>query len=108
MGIIAFFRNTISGAYYVIYVIVLSIFLFAMVGYLFKQKYAKVEFKLSTVQPPISKQAETTAVAQAPTQTKGKEKTKKKVKAKSTASTPTNNKVLPASQMAPTVSNKKK
>ena len=50
-AILGFFRNTLSGTYYVIYCLVLLTFLFAIVGYLYKQKYAKVEFKLTTSQP---------------------------------------------------------
>ena len=45
--IVSFFRDEISGSYYVIYCIVCLTLLFAIIGYLFKQKYGKVEFKLA-------------------------------------------------------------
>ena len=46
--ILYFFRDQIKGTHYFIYAFILSIFMFAIIGYLFKQKYAKLEIKLGT------------------------------------------------------------
>ena len=46
--ILYFFRDEISGTHYFIYAFICFLFLFAIIGYLFKQKYGKVEFKLGT------------------------------------------------------------
>ncbi len=43
-----FIRDYLSGTHYFIYSFICFVLLFAIVGYLFKQKYAKVEFKLKT------------------------------------------------------------
>lgn len=48
--IITFFRDQITGIHYFIYAFIGFFFLFAIIGYLFKQKYAKVEIKLNTSQ----------------------------------------------------------
>lgn len=50
-AILYFFRDTISGTYYFIYCFVCLLLMFSIIGYLFKQKYAKVEVKLNTTQP---------------------------------------------------------
>ncbi len=54
-----FIRDKISGTHYFIYAFICFLFLFAIVGYLFKQKYAKIEFKLGTggqqAAPPTKK-----------------------------------------------------
>lgn len=49
--ILYFFRDSITGVYYFIYVFVCLFLMFSIIGYLFKQKYAKVEIKLNTSQP---------------------------------------------------------
>lgn len=48
--ILYFFRDSISGIYYVMYAFVCLLLMFSIIGYLFKQKYAKVEIKLNTSQ----------------------------------------------------------
>ena len=57
--IISLFRDGLSGTRYIIYVIICSTLLFSIVGYLLKQKYGKVEFKVatlaSTAKSPTSK-----------------------------------------------------
>lgn len=52
-AILYFFRDTISGTYYFIYCFVCLLLMFSIIGYLFKQKYAKVEIKLNTSQPKL-------------------------------------------------------
>lgn len=49
--ILYFFRDSISGIYYVMYAFVCLFLMFSIIGYLFKQKYAKVELKLNSSQP---------------------------------------------------------
>ena len=49
--VLYFFRDTLSGTYYFIYCFVCLLLMFSIIGYLFKQKYAKVEIKLNTSQP---------------------------------------------------------
>lgn len=49
-AILYFFRDTISGTYYFIYCFICLLLMFSIIGYLFKQKYAKVEIKLNTSQ----------------------------------------------------------
>ena len=46
--IISLFRDGLSGTRYIIYVIICSTLLFSIVGYLLKQKYGKVEFKVAS------------------------------------------------------------
>ena len=46
--IISLFRDGLSGTRYIIYVIICLTLLFSIVGYLLKQKYGKVEFKVAT------------------------------------------------------------
>ena len=46
--VISFFRDTISGSYYFIYATIGLTLMFAIIGYLYKGKYGKVEFKLTT------------------------------------------------------------
>ena len=46
--VLYFFRDTISGMHYVLYALFLLILLFAIIGYLFKQKYGKLEIKFDT------------------------------------------------------------
>ena len=53
--ILYFFRDSISGIYYVMYAFVCLFLMFSIIGYLFKQKYAKVELKLNSSQP-VSKE----------------------------------------------------
>ena len=48
--ILYFFRDSISGIYYVMYAFVCLLLMFSIIGYLFKQKYAKVELKLNSSQ----------------------------------------------------------
>ena len=50
-ALLYFIRDELSGTHYFIYAFICFILLFAIIGYLFKQKYAKVEFKLATSQP---------------------------------------------------------
>ncbi len=50
-ALLYFIRDGLSGTHYFIYAFICFILLFAIIGYLFKQKYAKVEFKLATSQP---------------------------------------------------------
>lgn len=49
-----FIRDKLTGTHYFIYAFICLTLLFAIVGYLFKQKYAKVQFKLGTSQPVIT------------------------------------------------------
>ena len=49
--ILYFFRDKITGTYYFIYAFICLMLMFAIIGYLYKQKYAKVEVKLNTSQP---------------------------------------------------------
>ena len=48
--ILYFIRDTISGTFYFIYAFILFILMFAMIGYLLKTKYAKLNIKFSTSQ----------------------------------------------------------
>ena len=59
--ILYFFRDTISGVHYFIYAFVCLFLMFSIIGYLFKQKYAKVEIKLKSSQPSV--QATTEQIA---------------------------------------------
>ena len=56
--ILYFFRDTISGVHYFIYAFVCLFLMFSIIGYLFKQKYAKLEIKLKSSQPSIQETAE--------------------------------------------------
>lgn len=51
--ILYFFRDEISGMYYFIYAFLCLFFMFAIIGYLFKQKYGKLEIKLNTSQVKV-------------------------------------------------------
>lgn len=46
--ILYFFRDTISGTYYFMYAFVCLLLMFSLIGYLFKDKYAKVTINLGT------------------------------------------------------------
>ena len=50
-GILYFFRDRIDGIHYFMYASVCLLLIFAIYGYLAKQKYAKVEIKLNSSQP---------------------------------------------------------
>ncbi len=56
--ILYFFRDQIISVHYFIYAFVILILIFAIIGYLYKQKYAKVEIKLATSQANVSKAIE--------------------------------------------------
>jgi len=43
-----FIRDKLVGLHYFIYAFALLFFMFAIIGYLFKQKYAKYDIKLNT------------------------------------------------------------
>ena len=45
-----YIRDNLVGTHYFIYAFILLFFMFALVGYLFKQKYGKYEIKLNTSQ----------------------------------------------------------
>lgn len=62
--ILYFFRDTISGVHYFIYAFVCLFLMFSIVGYLFKQKYAKVEIKLKSSQPSVQATTEQIATVQ--------------------------------------------
>ena len=46
--ILYFFRDNITGIHYLMYAFVCQFLMFALIGYLYKQKYGKLEIKLST------------------------------------------------------------
>ena len=48
--ILYFFRDSISGVYYFMYAFVCLMLMFSIIGYLFKQKYTRVELKLNSSQ----------------------------------------------------------
>ena len=52
-AVLYFFRDTISGTYYFIYCFFCLLLMFSLIGYLFKQKYMKLEVKLNTSQSKI-------------------------------------------------------
>ena len=54
--ILYFFRDKIVGTYYFIYAFLCLFLMFSIIGYLFKQKYAKLEVKLNTSQDNIKKE----------------------------------------------------
>jgi len=56
--ILYFFRDKITGTYYFIYAFICLMLMFAIIGYLYKQKYAKVEIKLNTSQPKKEEKVE--------------------------------------------------
>lgn len=62
--ILYFFRDTISGVHYFIYAFVCLFLMFSIIGYLFKQKYAKVEIKLKSSQPSVQTTTEQIATVQ--------------------------------------------
>ena len=62
--ILYFFRDTISGIHYFIYAFVCLFLMFSIIGYLFKQKYAKVEIKLKSSQPSVQATTEQIATVQ--------------------------------------------
>lgn len=62
--ILYFFRDTISGVHYFIYAFVCLFLMFSIIGYLFKQKYAKVEIKLKSSQPSVQATIEQIATVQ--------------------------------------------
>ncbi len=62
--ILYFFRDTISGVHYFIYAFVCLFLMFSIIGYLFKQKYAKVEIKLKSSQPSVQATTEQIATVQ--------------------------------------------
>lgn len=51
--ILTFIRDNLTGINYYIYAFICLFFMFAIIGYLFKQKYAKVEIKLNTTKPKV-------------------------------------------------------
>lgn len=52
-GILYFFRDKITGIHYIMYAFVCFFLMFSIIGYLFKQKYAKLEIKLNTSKPQV-------------------------------------------------------
>lgn len=62
--ILYFFRDTISGVHYFIYAFVCLFLMFSIIGYLFKQKYAKLEIKLKSSQPSVQATTEQIATVQ--------------------------------------------
>lgn len=46
--ILYFFRDKVVGTYYIIYAFICLFLMFSIIGYLFKQKYAKLDIKLNT------------------------------------------------------------
>ncbi len=48
--VLYYIRDNLVGTHYFIYAFILWILLFSIVGYLFKQKYGKLEIKLNTSQ----------------------------------------------------------
>lgn len=52
-AILYFFRDKITGIHYLMYAFVCFFLMFSIIGYLFKQKYAKVEIKLNTSKPQV-------------------------------------------------------
>lgn len=56
--ILYFFRDKIAGTYYFIYAFICLMLMFSIIGYLYKQKYAKVEVKLNTSQPKKDEKVE--------------------------------------------------
>ena len=48
-------RDGLVGTHYFIYAFILSILMFSIIGYLFKQKYAKFDIKLETSQSEAKK-----------------------------------------------------
>ena len=49
-----YIRDNLVGLHYFIYAFILLFFMFAIIGYLFKQKYAKFDIKLNTSQQKTS------------------------------------------------------
>ena len=45
-----YIRDNLTGTHYFIYAFILFFFMFSIIGYLFKEKYAKLEIKLDTSQ----------------------------------------------------------
>ena len=48
-----FIRDKLVGLHYFIYSFILLFFMFAIIGHLFKQKYAKFDIKLNTSQKTL-------------------------------------------------------
>ena len=48
--VLFYIRDHLVGTHYIIYAFILFFFMFAIIGYLFKEKYAKYEIKLNTSQ----------------------------------------------------------
>lgn len=51
--ILYFFRDKITGIHYIMYAFGCYFLMFSIIGYLFKQKYLKVEVKLGTSKPQV-------------------------------------------------------
>ena len=51
MEFLYYIRDHLTGTHYIIYSIIMNILMFALIGYLFKQKYGKYDIKLATSQP---------------------------------------------------------
>ena len=52
-GILYFFRDKITGIHYLMYAFGCYFLMFSIIGYLFKQKYSKIEIKLGTSKPQV-------------------------------------------------------
>lgn len=53
--ILYYIRDHLVGTHYFIYAFILLFFMFSIIGYLFKQKYAKFDIKLATSQDSAKK-----------------------------------------------------
>ncbi len=87
-AIISLFRDFLSGTRYIIYVLICLTLLFAIVGYMFKQKYGKVEFKMSTGKPADDQEKVPTASPKDKKVKKSKKEKKSKNETKQVAPTP--------------------
>ena len=64
-----YIRDNLVGIHYFMYAFVLLFLMFAIIGYLFKQKYAKYEIKLNTSQEVKKEEAKKQGTSSTPTQT---------------------------------------
>ena len=81
-----FIRDKLSGTYYFIYAFILSMFMFAIIGYLLKEKYGKLEIKLATSQDNANKDKNVEKVKES--KLKRKKKKDKKSNGDSSVSAP--------------------
>ena len=52
--ILYYIRDHLTGTHYFIYAFILLFLMFAIIGYLFKQKYGKLDIKLATSQSNVN------------------------------------------------------